>query len=114
MYLKRVKTVFATHISHTYKKGAASLHVPGWGCGPGLLSEPARAAPQRRGAEPHQELRAQPRAREPGLSCHSLKAPVQARGLCQGAPLCPDIQARAAGAAKKQRAKKPRMLPPLC
>lgn len=49
MHAKMVKTVFANHIGHTYKKGTASLHVPGSGlrARPGLGANTGGSAAQR-------------------------------------------------------------------
>lgn len=88
MYLKVLKTAFANHISHTYKKGTAPVHVPGRGCRQRTGLSPQHRAPARPGA-----AEAAPELPRTEGSC-SVPGPL----------LCPDAQARTAGAAKEQRA----------
>lgn len=84
MYFKTVKTIFANRISHTYKEGTASLHVPSLG----LWAWAGLGANTGRGAELGAPSPS-PGQGGPALTCYTLKAPVQAGGQCQGAPLCP-------------------------
>lgn len=84
MYVKTVKTVSANHISHTYKKGTVSLHVPGSGrrarAGPGASTGgPAaqRGSAGRESSEPR-----------PGRGRPHTEGSCSGRGVRVRGPLC--------------------------